>query len=112
MDDNEISINDISINDISINDISCNYNLVKKPTIYDRKNLIYDTHEEIRILQMALDQAKMRLVNFQNDYNNYCLKNSDKDDVKFMLQDENNHEASYLFLFLDIISFGWLSKFC
>ena len=43
--------------------------------------------------------TKMRLVNFQNDYNNYCLKNSDKDDVKFMLQDENNHEASYLFYF-------------
>tara|TARA_Y100001970_G_C14256501_1_gene875882 strand:+ start:1936 stop:2241 length:306 start_codon:yes stop_codon:yes gene_type:complete len=98
-------------NDISNNDISNNYDLVKRPSIYDRKNLINDTHEEIRILQSALDEAKYRLVNFQNDYNYYCLKNKDADDVKFMLETQND-DRSLFFYILDTISFGLLSKFC
>ena len=98
-------------NDISNNDISNTYDLVKRPSIYDRKNLINDTHEEIRILQSALDEAKSRLVNFQNDYNYYCLKNKDADDVKFMLEN-NGSDRSFIFYVLDTISFGLLSKFC
>ena len=98
-------------NDISNNDISNNYDLVKRPTLYDRRNLIFDTYEEIRILQCALGEAKSRLVNFQNDYNYYCLKNKDEDDVKFILETEDG-DRSFIFYLLDTISFGLLSKFC
>ena len=98
-------------NDISNNDISNNYDLVKRPSIYDRKNLINDTHEEIRILQSTLDEAKSRLVNFQNDYNNYCFEIKAEDDVKFMLATDDG-DRSFFFYILDTISFGLLSKFC
>jgi len=103
--------NDIGNNDISNNDISNTYELVKRPSIYDRKNLIYDTNQEILILQSALDEAKSRLVNFQKDYNYYCLKNKDEDDVKFMLETQND-DRSLFFYILDTISWGLLSKFC
>ena len=109
--DNDISDNYISDNDISDNDISDNYDIVKRPTIYDRRNLIFDTYEEIRILQSTLDEAKSRLVNFQNDYNNYCFENKDEDDVKFMLATDDG-DRSFFFYILDTISFGLLSKFC
>ena len=111
MNNNDISNNDIINNDISNNDIGNTYDLVKRPTLYDRKNLICDTNQEILILQSALDEAKSRLVNFQNDYNCYCLKNKDEDDVKFMFEN-NGSDRSFIFYVLDTISFGLLSKFC
>mgnify|MGYP001406580152 CR=1 FL=1 len=96
---------------MSNTDISNNYDLVKTPTIWDRKNLICDTHEEIRILQSALQSAKTRLVLFEQDYDFYCKRNKNNEDVKNMKMYEYTNKYSYLFHFLDTLSFGLLSKF-